>query len=148
MTLRGLLCSVLMFAVVPVALGQSSSAPFDLRWTPGSCLNCEIVRQLGYVGLLAPKTVLAEGYFFPTEGEGSGDYSVVRSNDAGTHWVEIARSRMHATAPSISFLNEKTGWISGMSVDASTWVLRTDDAALTGECCQSISFRACSSSIQ
>src|ERR1039458_3211158 len=35
---------------------------------------------------------------------------------------------MHATAPSISFLNEKTGWISAMSVDACTWVLRTDDA--------------------
>jgi photosystem II stability/assembly factor-like uncharacterized protein len=128
MTLRGLLCSVLVLAMVPVAVGQSSSAPFDLKWTAGSCRNCEIVRQLGDVGLFAPVTVLAGGYFFPTEGEGSGDYSVIRSSDAGKHWVEIARSRMHATEPSISFLNEKTGWISGMSVDASAWVLRTDDA--------------------
>ena len=128
MTLRRFLCSVLVLAMVPVAFGQSSSAPFDLLWTLGSCRNCEIVRQLGGVGLFAPGTVLAGGYFFPTEGQGSGDYSVVRSDDAGRHWVEIARSRMHATEPSISFLNEKTGWISGMSTDASAWVLRTDDA--------------------
>ena len=128
MTLRGYLCSVLVTAIVPAGFGQSSSAPFDLRWTAGSCRNCEIVQQLGDVGLFAPRTVLAGGYFFPTEGQGSGDYSVVLSNDAGRHWVEIARSRMHATEPSISFLNEKTGWISGMSEDASTWVLRTDDA--------------------
>jgi len=128
MTFRGFLCPVLMFAMVTVALGQSSSAPFDLRWTAGSCRNCEIVRQLGDVGLFAPETTLAEGYFFPTEGPGSGDYSVVRSNDAGRHWVEIARSRMHGGGPSISFLNKKTGWISGMGLDASVWVLRTDDA--------------------
>ena len=71
MTFRGFLCPVLMFAMVTVALGQSSSAPFDLRWTAGSCRNCEIVRQLGDVGLFAPETTLAEGYFFPTEGPGS-----------------------------------------------------------------------------
>ena len=53
---------------------------------------------------------------------------MVRSIDSGRHWVEIVRSRMHATEPSISFVGEKTGWISGMGTDASTWVLRTDDA--------------------
>jgi photosystem II stability/assembly factor-like uncharacterized protein len=128
MTLRGLLRLALMFAAVPVALGQSTSEPFDLQWTAGSCRNCEIVRQLGDLGLVAPGTVLAGGYFFPTVGEGSGDYSVVRSSDSGRHWVEMVRSRMHATEPSISFVSEKIGWISGMSMDASTWVLRTDDA--------------------
>lgn len=128
MTLRGFLGSVLMFAVVPVALGQSPTASFDLLWTAGNCRNCEIVQQLGGIGLFGPGTVVAGGYFFPTEGQGSGDSSVVRSNDAGRHWVEIARSRMHATEPSISFLDEKTGWISGMSTDGAAWVLRTDDA--------------------
>jgi photosystem II stability/assembly factor-like uncharacterized protein len=127
MTPRRLLCSALMFAATPIAFGQSSSAPYDLLWTAGSCRNCEIVRQLGDVGLLGPKTIVAGGYFFPTEGEGSGDYSVVRSNDAGIHWIEIAKSRMHATEPSISFVSAKTGWISGMSADASPWVRRTDD---------------------
>lgn len=128
MTLRGFLRSVLMFAMVPVALGQSSSTPFELRWTAGSCRNCEIVRQLGDVGLLTPGTVVAGGYFFPTEGQGSGDSSIVRSIDSGRHWVEIVKSRMHATEPSISFVNGRTGWISGMSMEASSWVLRTDDA--------------------
>lgn len=116
------------FVLVSVAMGQSAPAPFRLVWKSGFCRNCEIVRQLGHIGLFAPRTILAEGYFFPTEGEGSGDYSIVRSNDAGRHWVEIARSRMHATEPSVAFVNDKTGWISGMSEDASTWVLRTDDA--------------------
>jgi hypothetical protein len=85
MTLRSLLCSVLMFAMVPVALGQSSSAPFDLLWTVGSCRNCEMVRHLGDVGLFASRVVLAEAYSFPTEGQGAGDYSVIRSSDAGRH---------------------------------------------------------------
>lgn len=35
---------------------------------------------------------------------------------------------MHATEPSVSFMNEHLGWISGMSSDASTWVLRTRDS--------------------
>jgi photosystem II stability/assembly factor-like uncharacterized protein len=34
---------------------------------------------------------------------------------------------MHAAEPSISFLDSKTGWISGMSPDATSWVLRTND---------------------
>jgi photosystem II stability/assembly factor-like uncharacterized protein len=34
---------------------------------------------------------------------------------------------MHATEPSISFLDSKTGWISGMSPDTASWVLRTND---------------------
>jgi photosystem II stability/assembly factor-like uncharacterized protein len=128
MTRRGILCSFFIVAIAAVALGQSSSAPFDLLWTPGSCLNCRIVQQLGDLGSFSAGSVLAGGYFFPTEGQGSGDYSVVRSRDGGRHWTEIAKSRMHATGPSISFLNEKTGWISGESMDASEWILRTDDA--------------------
>jgi len=128
MALRGFLCAILLFAMLPIASGQSPSTPFDLQWTAGACRNCEIVRQLGAISVFGPGAVLAEAYYFPTEGQGSGDYSVVRSNDSGRHWVEIARSRMHATEPSLSFPDAKTGWISGMSVDASTWVLRTDDA--------------------
>jgi photosystem II stability/assembly factor-like uncharacterized protein len=130
MTICKFLCTSLIFAMVHIAFGQSSSAPFDLAWTSGTCRNCEAVRQLGDLGLFTSRSIVVGGYFFPTEGEGTGDYSVVRSNDAGRHWVEIPKSRMHATNPSISFLNEKTGWISGMGVDASAWVLQTNDSGL------------------
>ena len=37
---------------------------------------------------------------------------------------------MHAGVPSISFLDVKTGWISGMGWDAESWVLRTHDGGL------------------
>lgn len=37
---------------------------------------------------------------------------------------------MHAVEPSFSFVNAETGWISGMSPDAATWVLRTRDGGL------------------
>jgi photosystem II stability/assembly factor-like uncharacterized protein len=128
MTLRGFLCSVLNFAMLPAAFGQSPSTPFDILWTSGSCRDCQIVRHLGGIGVITPEVALSVGYLWPTEGEGNGDYSVVRSNDAGKHWVEIAGSRMHANRPFISFVDSKTGWISGMSIDGSSWVLRTDDA--------------------
>jgi photosystem II stability/assembly factor-like uncharacterized protein len=52
---------------------------------------------------------------------------VVRSSDSGRLWVEIPKSRMHAIEPSISFLDSQTGWISGISPDATSWVLRTND---------------------
>ncbi len=93
----------------------------------GSCRNCQIVDSLGEVVLTGTPTIWAIGYYFPTEGQGAGDNSVVRSFDSGRHWVEIPKSRMHATEPSISFLDSKTGWISGMSPDATSWVLRTND---------------------
>jgi len=73
----------------------------------------------------------AIGYYFPTEGAGAGDYSVVRSIDSGRHWVELRKSRMHAAEPSLSFLDDKTGWISGMDWDANSWVLRTRDGGRT-----------------
>ena len=121
--LAGLLCTVLS----TTAVGQSSKPPFEISWTVGSCRNCQIVHSLGEVVVTGTPTIWAIGYYFPTEGQGAGDNSVVRSFDSGRHWVEISKSRMHATEPSISFLDSKTGWISGMSPDATSWVLRTND---------------------
>lgn len=113
-----------------IAAAQSPRPPFEMSWTAGSCRNCQIVRSLGEVVLTGTPAIWANGYYFPTEGQGSGDYSVVRSIDSGRHWVEIPKSRMHAAEPSISFIDSKTGWISGMSPDASSWVLRTRDGGL------------------
>jgi len=119
--LASLLCTVLS----TTAVGQSSKLPFEISWTAGSCRNCQIVRALGEVVSIETPTIWATAYYFPTEGQGAGDNSVVRSSDSGRHWVEIPKSRMHATQPSISFLDGKTGWISGMNSDP--WVLRTND---------------------
>jgi len=109
------------------AAAQSPKAPFEMSWTAGSCRNCQIVHSLGEMVPTGTPTIWANGYYFPTEGQGSGDYSVVRSVDSGRHWVEIPKSRMHAVEPSISFIDSKSGWISGMSSDATSWVLRTND---------------------
>src|SRR6266851_764963 len=109
------------------AAGQSPKPTFEISWTAGSCRNCQIVRSLGEVVLTGKQAIWATGYYFPTEGQGAGDNSVVRSSDSGRHWVELRKSRMHATEPSISFLDSNTGWISGMSADAASWVLRTND---------------------
>jgi photosystem II stability/assembly factor-like uncharacterized protein len=118
----------LSFGLVSMAEGQTSMSPFELSWISGSCRHCQIVRELGEVGFTGPETIWAVGYYFPTEGQGAGDYSIVRSSDSGRHWVEISKSRMHATEPSFSFVNSKTGWISAMSLDGEGLVLRTRDA--------------------
>ncbi len=88
---RGFLCAIFPFAMAAIASGQSSSTPFDLSWTAGACRNCEIVRQVAEIGVFAPGAVLAEGYYFPAEGQGSGDYSVVRSSHSG---MDLAERRL------------------------------------------------------
>jgi photosystem II stability/assembly factor-like uncharacterized protein len=121
-----LLVTVLFGFDSPVS-GQNSKPPFDLSWGSGLCRNCEVVRQLGQVQFTGQQTIWAVGYYFPTEGEGAGDNSIVHSSDSGRHWTELAKTRMHATEPSLSFLDRRRGWISGMGWDASPWVLRTSD---------------------
>ena len=123
----GLLCAVLL----TVAAGQSPNPSFEISWTAGSCRNCQSVQSLGDLVLTGTQAMWAIGYYFPTEGAGAGDYSVVRSIDSGRHWVELRKSRMHAAEPSLSFLDDKTGWISGMDWDANSWVLRTRDGGRT-----------------
>src|SRR5271165_5837723 len=124
-----LLIPISFLCAIPstTAVGQSSKPPFEISWTAGLCRNCQIVKSLGEVVFTGTPNIWAVAYYFPTEGEGAGDNSVVRSGDFGRHWVEIRKSRMHATEPSISFLDSNTGWISGMSDDAASWVLRTND---------------------
>jgi len=122
-----LLASFMFGVLLTTAKEQSSKPPFELSWTAGSCRNCQIVRSLGDVVLAGTQAIWAVGYYFPAEGQGAGDNSVVRSNDSGRHWVEIRKSRMHAAEPSVSFIDSKTGWISGMSPDATSWLLRTND---------------------
>ena len=117
----------LMFGVATAIDAQTPTAPFELSWTSGSCRNCEIVRDLAEVQFTGERNIWAVGDYFPTEGEGAGDNSIVRSDDSGQHWTELVQSRMHASEPSLSFLNRKVGWISGMG-DAYPWVLRTNDA--------------------
>ena len=109
---------------------QRPIASFELSWTAGSCRNCQIVRSIGEIGFIGPRKIWALGYYFPTEGQGAGDSSVIRSSDSGRHWVEIRKSRMHAAEPSVSFLDDKTGWISGMDWDANSWILGTRDGGL------------------
>jgi photosystem II stability/assembly factor-like uncharacterized protein len=128
MQVNHLLAISLLFSVATAANTQTATAPFELSWSSGSCRNCEIVRNLGEVQFTGKRTVWAVGYYFPTEGEGAGDNSIIHSSDSGRHWTELVKSRMHASEPSLSFLDSKTGWISGMGLDASPWVLRTSDA--------------------
>lgn len=123
-----LLLATFLGGFASTARGQAATAPFQLSWVAGSCGNCEIVRNIGEMQLTGERAIWAVGYSFPTQGEGAGDYSVIHSSDSGRNWTEVARSRMHATEPSLSFLDSRTGWMSGMSVDASAWVLRTKDA--------------------
>jgi len=118
----------LVFGFASAMHGQTSTAPFEVSWAAGSCRNCEIVRNVGEVQFTGDRTVWAVGWYFPTEGQGAGDNSIIHSSDSGQHWTELAKSRMHAVEPSLSFLDGKVGWISGMGLDASPWVLRTRDA--------------------
>jgi hypothetical protein len=64
------------------AAGQSPKPPFEISWTAGSCHNCQFVRSLGDVAFTGTQAIWALGYYFPTEGEGAGDNSVVRSTDS------------------------------------------------------------------
>jgi len=47
----------------------------------------------------------------PPGGQGSGDRVLLHSSDGGQTWTEVPHTEHYAAAPSVTFLDAKTGWV-------------------------------------
>lgn len=56
----------------------------------GRCVKCALPFQLGRIQMLTPREGWADGWFFPTVGEGTGDNTVLRTADGGHTWSQLS----------------------------------------------------------
>lgn len=119
---------LMSLAVPAIPQNQPSTfQPFTLTWIEGKCKRCEIARQLADVHFVSKTEAWAVGFLFPYHGQGAGDYVMVHSMDGGHTWREMTSSRMHASAPTFSFLDVRRGWVSAMAPSGECAVRHTED---------------------
>jgi len=103
--------------------------PFDLRWVLGDCPGCAMPWNLGRAWFTSRSDVWAVGAAGPHAGSGQMGYKVLlHTSDGGRTWKEVPETECYTAAPSVSFLNERSGWVETCSSPASEILLETRDA--------------------
>jgi hypothetical protein len=85
---------------------QESDRPFTVTWVQGRCVGCKVATDLNRVQWVSRSEGWGIGWHFPPPGaQGSGDYVVVHTVDAGRTWRELPDTWQHAVPPAFWFLN-------------------------------------------
>jgi len=128
------------------AFGQAPDVPFTVTWLQGTCVGCKVAADLGRVQWVSRNEAWGIGWSWGHP-QGSGDYIVVHTVDAGKTWKELLDTWQHAGPPALSFLDASHGWFScsnmycteapGMEVRRTTdggkhWNIITHEAAVLG----------------
>jgi photosystem II stability/assembly factor-like uncharacterized protein len=105
--------------------------PFTLTWTEGKCVGCKIAFELGRIQFVSRNEAWAVGTNFGLASQGSGDFVVVHTKDAGHTWRELPQARQHAGdydgRPAFSFLDAARGWIAWWDPADDPKMIRTRD---------------------
>jgi photosystem II stability/assembly factor-like uncharacterized protein len=108
---RLLLCILVCLAYH--AFGQVLDQPFTVTWLRGKCVGCKVATDLDRVQWVSRNEAWGIGWSFPPPGaQGSGDYVVVHTVDAGKTWKELPDTWQHAGPPAFTFLDVSHGWFS------------------------------------
>jgi len=139
--------------IPPVSHGQEKSEttiPFTLNWTKGECVGCETADELGRIQFVSRSEAWAVGYTYgPPGSQGSGDFIVVHTSDAGHTWRELRQTRQHAGdvdgPPAFSFVDASRGWIAWWNPADEPKMIRTRDGGqhwqdVSGEFVQKLVF--------
>jgi photosystem II stability/assembly factor-like uncharacterized protein len=103
----------------------SETGGFALAWLEGGCSACEVARGIDQIRFTSASEAWAVGCNFGPEG--TGDYVVVRTKDAGRTWTEVSQTYEHAGSPSLSFINARWGWIAWWNPASDPQLTRTID---------------------
>lgn len=133
-------CCLLFVVTVtlPPSRGQEKSettVPFTLKWTKGKCVGCKISDQLGRIQFVSRSDAWAVGLSHGAPGsQGSGDFIVVHTRDAGHTWKELRQAYQHAGGedgpPAFSFLDADRGWVAWWNPADEPKMIRTRDGGL------------------
>jgi len=90
------------------------SVPFTLAWSQGKCVGCKTAFELGRIQFVSRNEAWAVGFTYgPPRSQGSGDFIVVHTKDAGHTWTELPQTRQHAGGedgpPAFSFVDPARG---------------------------------------
>jgi photosystem II stability/assembly factor-like uncharacterized protein len=113
--------------LVMVIYGQQASVAdrFALTWLDGRCAGCKVARGIDQIQFTSSSEAWAIGCNFGPEG--TGDYIVIRTRDSGSTWTEVSQTYQYAGAPSLSFVNARTGWIAWWNPASEPHLIRTMD---------------------
>ena len=106
---------------------------FSLSWTEGKCVGCKTAFELGRIQFTSRNAGWAVGCNYPPPGaQGSGDFIVVHTTDAGHTWTEVPQTGQHAGdadgPPAFSFLDAARGWIAWWDAADEPKMIRTMDS--------------------
>jgi hypothetical protein len=112
--------------------------PYSLQLVKGRCVDCPSL-SLGRIQMVSPQEGWADGWFFPTVGEGTGDHTMLHSTDGGQSWslLSIGGKPVHqhggtGPGPLFFFLDSGHGWVWWMDVpEAIIRLARTEDGGRT-----------------
>jgi photosystem II stability/assembly factor-like uncharacterized protein len=112
---------------------SAGNAPFALTWSEGMCVGCKTAFELGRIQFITRNEAWAVGCNYPPpEAQGSGDFIVVHTKDAGHTWTEVPQTSQHAGdadgPPAFSFLDAARGWIAWWEPSDEPKVIRTTDS--------------------
>ncbi len=111
---------------------RQAGAPFKLTWTEGQCDWRQVATDLRDVQFVSRREAWGIVFSAPPPGaQGTGDYVVAHTTDAGRTWKEVPQSPQHAVAPSFWFVDSTHGWFGCWNVPcavAETKLFRTTDA--------------------
>jgi photosystem II stability/assembly factor-like uncharacterized protein len=122
-----------LLSILAYGQGESgTSVPFTLTWTEGKCVGCKIAAELGRIQFVSRGEAWAVGVNYgPPGAQGSGDFIVVHTKDAGHSWKEVSQTYQHAGdpdgPPAFSFLDAARGWIAWWNPADEPKMIRTLD---------------------
>ena len=129
-------CLLFVVTVIPpISNGQEKSettVPFTLNWTKGKCVGCKIADELGRIQFVSRSEAWAVGFGYgPPGSQGSGDFIVVHTKDAGRTWRELRQTYQHAGdedgPPAFSFVDAARGWVAWWNPADEPKMIRTRD---------------------
>jgi photosystem II stability/assembly factor-like uncharacterized protein len=139
MVLAGVGLSIAAFSGAENASPRGGAKTCSTELVRGKRVKCERKFRLGRIQMTTPQEGWADGFFFPTVGEGSGDNTVLHTTDAGRTWAQVSVDGLvvdqHGSVgpdPLSFFADPLHGWIWWMDVpEATIRLARTQDGGRT-----------------
>src|SRR5258708_25671545 len=133
------ICVLVLPPFLGAARAEEPGSRKLLEVVRGRCLNCQLAYKLGRIQMVTAQEGWADGWFFPTIGEGTGDNTVLHTTDGGRAWTQVSAENLivdqhggDGPGPLFFFLDRRYGWIWWMNVpEARVRLARTEDGGRT-----------------
>jgi photosystem II stability/assembly factor-like uncharacterized protein len=129
--------AIIVAAITLVGTGYSADQPISravtLKSTHGRCIRCAASYRLGHLQFVTDERGWAEGYYLPSEGNGSGLTTLLKTADGGRTWTPVSFVRQPGSGGEPSelpfcFANADHGWVTWVDTRAERHWAHTEAA--------------------